>query len=126
MDGVILSIVSMMSCTSRKHHEYNARAIVCKGSDEVGIHSTLGGFLAEVEADTGVLGALENLWNMVLEDAGWETELKRAVAHNLGLLYISKELRWDAVMQCGSSFLERFTLISLRIYEPLTAQLNVP
>lgn len=83
MNDVILSIVSMMSCTSRKHHEYNARAIVCKGSDEVGIHSTLGGFLAEVEADTGVLGALENLWNMVLEDAGWETELKRAVAHKI-------------------------------------------
>jgi hypothetical protein len=69
MDRVIPFTASTTSCTSKKHHKYHARAIVYKGSAETGTHSSHREFLAEGESGTGVLGALENLWVMILEDA---------------------------------------------------------
>lgn len=55
----------------RKHHKYHARAIVYEGSDETRTHSSRWEFLAEGESSTSALGALEDLWTMVVEDAQW-------------------------------------------------------
>jgi hypothetical protein len=53
----------------KEHDTYHARAIVYEGSDHTGTHTHHRSLLAEGESDTGVLGALENLWIMILEDA---------------------------------------------------------
>ena len=40
-------------------------------SDETRTHSSRWEFLAEGESSTSALGALEDLWTMVVEDAQW-------------------------------------------------------